>query len=70
MSHVKGFMVFRSRVSQECQRGNVLDVGLEIRDGKDHLLGNEVLSVHREGKGEREQVDEKEKFCTGVSISR
>jgi hypothetical protein len=30
----------------------MLDVGLEIRDGKDDVLGNEVLSVHREDKGD------------------
>ena len=30
----------------------MLDVGLEIRDGKDDVLGNEFLSAHREGKDE------------------
>ncbi|MGB8986876.1 MAG: hypothetical protein WCC37_09760, partial [Candidatus Sulfotelmatobacter sp.] len=35
------------------QRSNIPDVGgLEIRDGKDDALGNEFLSVHRQGKGE------------------
>jgi hypothetical protein len=30
----------------------MLNVRLEIRDGKDNVLGNEFLSVYREGKGE------------------
>jgi hypothetical protein len=37
---------------QNGERGKILDVGLEIRDGKDDVLGNEFLSVHREGKSE------------------
>jgi hypothetical protein len=43
----------------------MLDVGLEIRDGKDDMLGNEFLSTHREGKS-YEQADEEEIISHGV----
>jgi hypothetical protein len=33
----------------------MLDVGLEIRNGKDDVLRNEFLSVHREGNGEQNE---------------
>jgi hypothetical protein len=34
------------------ERGKMVDVGLEVRDGKDDVFRNEFLSVDRESEGE------------------
>jgi hypothetical protein len=47
------------------ERGEMLDVGLEIRNRKDDVLGNEFLSARREGK-RREQADEEEIISHGA----
>src|SRR5579859_194417 len=49
------FVQAKSRAELNGKRGKVLDVGLEIRDWKDHLLGNKFLSAHRKGYGEPEE---------------
>ena len=42
----------KPRAELHGDRGKMLDVGLEIRDGKDDVLRNEFLSAHRQGKSE------------------